>query len=217
MQTLVAPSLLAADFGKLHEEIEMLNNSEASWLHLDVMDGRFVPNISYGFPVIEAAKKVSKLLLDVHLMILEPEKYIERFIAAGADNISVHLEACPHLHRTLQQIKDGGAKAGIALNPHTPINALEAILPFADYVNVMTVNPGFGGQKFITSSIEKVKQLRDLARKLQPDLLIEIDGGVDNTNAAQLARAGADVLVAGSYVFKHAQPTEAISSLIISQ
>lgn len=217
MQTLVAPSLLAADFGKLHEEIEMLNNSEASWLHLDVMDGRFVPNISYGFPVIEAAKKVSKLLLDVHLMIVEPEKYIERFIAAGADSVSVHLEACPHLHRTLQQIKDGGAKAGIALNPHTPINALEAILPFADYVNVMTVNPGFGGQKFITSSIEKVKQLRDLARKLQPDLLIEIDGGVDNTNATQLAEAGANVLVAGSYVFKHAQPTEAISSLIISQ
>ena len=209
----IAPSLLAADFLALGKAVEMINESDASWLHLDVMDGRFVPNISFGLPVIEAVKKVCKKPMDVHLMIEEPAKYAEAFQAAGADHLTVHIEACPNLHRNLQQIKKLGMKAGIAVNPHTPINFLEDIIHEADLVNLMSVNPGFGGQSFIPYTLIKIQELRKLIDRNKLKTLIEIDGGVNEDNAATILRAGADVLVGGSVVFKDKDPKGVISRL----
>ena len=210
---LVAPSLLAADFCHLQKEITMVNESEADWLHLDVMDGRFVPNISFGMMIIEAVNRLATKPLDVHLMIEEPEKYIERFRDAGADVITVHYETCPHLHRTVQQIKDTGAKAGVAINPHTPVSVLEHVLEDIDLALIMSVNPGFGGQKFIYQSLTKVKALRDMIITRNLEVKIEIDGGVGLQNAEKILQAGVDVLVAGSSVFKSENPTESISRL----
>lgn len=213
MEHLVAPSVLAADFTHLAEAFEMVNKSQADWFHLDVMDGRFVPNISFGMFVIEAMKKMAKKPLDVHLMIVEPERYIERFREAGADVISVHYEACPHLHRTIQQIKATGAKAGVALNPHTPVGHLENLLEAIDLVCLMSVNPGFGGQKFIYQPLPKVRKLKQMITEKNATLLIEIDGGVGLQNAEVLLQAGANVLVAGSSVFKAEKPAEVIAKM----
>lgn len=210
---MLAPSILAADFTKLGSEIELLNESEADWIHVDVMDGRFVPNISFGMMIAEAAKRVAKKPLDVHLMIVEPERYIERFRKAGADVITVHYEACPHLHRTLQQIKATGAKAGVALNPHTPVHLLEDVIEDIDLVLIMSVNPGFGGQKFIYQSIPKIQKLKEMITIRNTATLIEVDGGVGLQNAEKLLQAGVDVLVAGSSVFKADDPKEAIRAL----
>jgi ribulose-phosphate 3-epimerase len=209
----IAPSVLAADFTKLGEEMSMINQSEAHWLHVDVMDGRFVPNISFGQFIIEFIKKTCNKPLDVHLMILEPEKYIEEFRKAGADVITVHYEACPHLHRTLQQIKSTGAKAGIALNPHTPVSVLEDVIDDADLVCLMSVNPGFGGQNFIGQTYEKIRKLKKMIGENHSKTLIEIDGGVSLQNYKQLLEAGADVLVAGNSVFKAENPLEMIKKL----
>lgn len=209
----VAPSLLAADFTKLAEEIQMVNDSAADWLHLDVMDGRFVPNITFGMLMIEAAKRLCTKPLDVHLMIVEPQKYVEAFREAGADVITVHYEACPHLHRVVQQIKATGAKAGVALNPHTPASQLEDIIEMVDLVCVMSVNPGYGGQKFIYNTIPKLRRLRDLITVRNAQTLIEVDGGVGLQNAEKILQAGADVLVAGSSVFKADDPRDAIDRL----
>ncbi len=213
MNHLIAPSLLAADFTRLADEIAMVNNSQADWLHLDVMDGRFVPNITFGMLLIEAAKKLSTKPLDVHLMIVEPEKYVPAFREAGADHITVHLEASPHLHRTLQLIKETGAKAGVAINPHTPASSLEDIIELVDIVCVMSVNPGFGGQKFIYNTIPKLRRIKDLITVRNAETLIEVDGGVGLQNAEKILQAGADVLVAGSSVFKTGDPTGAIARL----
>lgn len=210
---IIAPSLLAADFSILKEEIEMVNTSEADWLHLDIMDGRYVPNISFGFPVLEQVKKYSKKPMDVHLMIVEPEKYLERFAKVGANLISVHYEACTHLHRTIYQIKELGCKAGIALNPHTPVSLLTDIIGDIDLVCVMSVNPGFGGQKFIANTYNKIKALVEISKQVNPGLLIEIDGGVDQQNTRKLIDCGANVLVAGSSVFSNENPLEAIKKL----
>jgi ribulose-phosphate 3-epimerase len=210
---IIAPSLLAADFSILREEIEMVNASEADWLHLDIMDGRYVPNISFGFPVLEQVKKYSKKPMDVHLMIVEPEKYLERFVKTGANLISVHYEACTHLHRTIYQIKELGCKAGIALNPHTPVSHLTDIIGDVDLVCVMSVNPGFGGQKFIENTYNKIKALLEISKQVNPGLLVEIDGGVDQHNARKLIDCGANVLVAGSSVFSNENPIEAIKRL----
>jgi ribulose-phosphate 3-epimerase len=213
MKHLIAPSVLAADFTKLGEDIEMINNSQADWFHVDVMDGVFVPNISFGMFIIKAIKKIAKKPLDVHLMIVEPEKYIEQFREAGADVITVHYEACPHLHRTIQQIKATGAKAGVALNPHTPVHLLEDILPELDLVLIMSVNPGFGGQKFIYQTIPKVRKLTEMITTANLSTIIEIDGGVGLQNAEELLKAGARVLVAGSSVFKSENPPDTISRM----
>ena len=213
MNHLVAPSVLAADFTNLQKDFDMVNASEADWFHIDVMDGRFVPNISFGQFIIKQMKKMAQKPLDVHLMILEPEKYVEEFRDAGADVITVHYEACPHLHRTLQQIRATGAKAGVALNPHTPVGLLENVLEDLDLVCLMSVNPGFGGQKFIYQTIPKVRQLRRMMIERNVRAHIEIDGGVGLQNAEKLLQAGADVLVAGSSVFKSENPTGAISKL----
>lgn len=213
MKHLIAPSVLAADFTQLRKDIEMVNNSDADWFHVDIMDGRFVPNISFGMFIVEAIKSVATKPLDVHLMIVEPEKYIEQFRAAGAEVITVHYEACPHLHRTIQQIKATGAKAGVALNPHTPVSVLEDVLEELDLVCLMSVNPGFGGQKFIYQTINKVRKLREMATVRNLNTLIEIDGGVGLQNAEALLQAGANVLVAGSSVFKAESPVEVISRL----
>ena len=210
---IIAPSLLAADFLELGKACQMLNASEAEWFHLDVMDGVFVPNISYGLPIIEQIKKTTSKEMDVHLMIVQPEKYIPAFKQAGATILTVHYEACPHLHSTLQQIKAHGMKAGVALNPHTPIDVLNALIFDIDVVCVMSVNPGFGGQKFIPHTYEKVKALKQLILQHHASTLIEIDGGVTLDNAAALVAAGADVLVAGTTVFKASDPIQMIASL----
>ncbi len=213
MKHLIAPSILAADFSRLQEEVQLVNESEADWLHLDVMDGRFVPNITFGMFIVKAIKKLSTKPLDVHLMIVEPEKYIEAFREAGAEVITVHYEACPHLHRTIQQIKQTGAKAGVALNPHTPVSALENVLEDIDLICMMSVNPGFGGQKFIYQTLPKVRAIKEMmtVRNLSP--LIEIDGGVGLQNAEELLKVGANVLVAGSSVFKAEDPQKVIAQL----
>jgi len=213
MKHLIAPSVLAADFTHLAKDLEMVSNSEADWLHVDIMDGRFVPNISFGMNIVKAMKSVCTKPFDVHLMILEPEKYIEQFREAGADVITVHYEACPHLHRTIQQIKATGAKAGVALNPHTPVSVLEDILEDLDLVCLMSVNPGFGGQKFIYQTLPKVKKLHEMITVRNLATLIEIDGGVGLQNAEALLQAGAKVLVAGSAVFKAEHPSDMISRM----
>ena len=210
---IIAPSLLAADFLHLQSECDMLNKSEAEWLHLDVMDGRFVPNISFGLPVIEQIRKATKKVLDVHLMIVEPEKYAEAFRSAGADRLSVHIEVCAHLHRNIEQIKSLGMKAGVAVNPHTPISMLEDIIYDIDTILMMTVNPGFGGQQFIPHSMEKIKQVKKMIYEKGLQVHISIDGGVTLENAASIIAAGADVLVAGSTIFKSPDPIATIRKL----
>ncbi len=210
---IIAPSILAADFGRLDDEVRLLNDAQADWIHIDVMDGRFVPNISFGFPVVNAIQKIATKPLDVHLMIVEPEKYIERFRDSGADVISVHYEACPNLHRTIGQIKESGAKAGVAINPHTPVSLLEDVLEDLDLILIMSVNPGYGGQKFIYQTIPKLRKLKGMLSERNLHPLIEIDGGVGLQNAEELLKAGADVLVAGSSVFKSKDPIDTISRL----
>lgn len=210
---LIAPSILSADFSKLGEEVEMINRSEADWFHVDVMDGVFVPNISFGFPVIKQVKKYATKPLDVHLMIVQPERYVQEFKDAGADILTVHIEASTHLHRTLQMIKAAGMQAGVAVNPHTAINQLEDIITDVDLVCLMSVNPGFGGQKFIPGTFSKLEKLRKLIDSVGSKARIEIDGGVGSSNAAELIKAGADVLVAGNFVFSAADPVGTIASL----
>lgn len=211
--TLIAPSILAADFANLQRDIEMINNSEADWFHIDIMDGVFVPNISFGMPVLEAITKYTKKTVDVHLMIVDPDRYIKTFAALGANILSVHYEACPHLHRTIQGIKAEGMKAGVVLNPHTNVDLLEDVINDIDLVCIMSVNPGFGGQSFIENTYAKVEKLKAMIVRKNASTIIEIDGGVTDKNAAQLVAAGADVLVAGNYVFKAENPTETIAHL----
>lgn len=210
---LIAPSLLAADFAHLQRDIELINKSEADWLHIDIMDGVFVPNISYGFPVMEVAKKYSTKPLDVHLMIIQPERYIDAFAKAGAASITVHYEACTHLHRTLSQIKEAGCRTGVALNMQTPVQVLEDLLDMIDLVLIMTINPGFGGQKLIPMSIPKVRKLHRLLQENRSNTLIEVDGGINVANAGTLVEAGANVLVAGTSVFGAEDPLTAVLQL----
>ena len=210
---LIAPSVLAADFSNLQRDIEMINESDADWFHIDIMDGVFVPNISFGMPVLRDIKKHAKKTIDVHLMIVNPDQYIETFATLGADILTVHWEACTHMHRTIQAIKAAGMKAGIALNPHSSVNQLKDVIKDIDLVCLMSVNPGFGGQSFIENTFDKVKELKELIQSSGSDCQIEIDGGVTNENAKKLVQAGANILVAGSYVFKSSNPTDTISKL----
>ncbi|MGX7667045.1 ribulose-phosphate 3-epimerase [Flavobacterium pedocola] len=212
-QAIIAPSVLAADFANLQRDVEMINTSEADWFHIDIMDGVFVPNISFGMPVLEAINKHAKKTIDVHLMIVDPDRYIKTFKDLGTDILTVHYEASTHLHRTLQAIKAEGMKAGVALNPHTNVSLLEDVINDIDLVCIMSVNPGFGGQSFIENTYKKVKQLKEIINRNGAATLIEIDGGVTNKNARQLVEAGADVLVAGSFVFKAENPIETIADL----
>jgi ribulose-phosphate 3-epimerase len=213
MDHLVSPSLLAANFGNLDKDIMMINRSEADWLHLDIMDGVFVPNISFGFPVITAVKKIVTKPLDVHLMIIDPDRFLTHFCDAGANSLTVQYEACTHLHRTVTEIKNLGMKAGVAINPHTPVSLLKNILPSVDMVLIMTVNPGFGGQSFIKESYNKISELRKMIDTGRYDVLIEVDGGIDTTNAARLIESGVNVLVAGNSVFGSPDPLDSISKL----
>lgn len=213
MPAIIAPSILSADFGNLQRDCEMINQSDAGWYHVDVMDGVFVPNISFGFPVMNMLKKHATKTLDVHLMIVEPDRYIQRFAEAGAQVLTVHYEACTHLHRSLAEIKKQGMKAGVALNPHTPVSNLKDIIADCDLVLIMSVNPGFGGQAFIENTYRKVAELKELILKNQCHTLIEVDGGVSENNAAALVKAGADVLVAGNAVFATSNPLETIAQL----
>ena len=213
MSHLVAPSVLSADFGNLQRDIELINNSDADWFHVDIMDGVFVPNISFGFPVLKAIQKHAKKTMDVHLMIVEPDKYIQTFKDVGADYLTVHLEACTHLHRTIQSIKNSGMKAGVAVNPHTSVQLLNDIIIDTDLVCLMSVNPGFGGQKFIENTYRKITDLKELILKHNSSALIEIDGGVDFNNYKKLVQCGADVLVAGNTVFSNENPLNAIAEL----
>ena len=213
MKNIIAPSLLSCDFANLQSEIEMLNDSDADWLHLDIMDGVFVPNITFGMPVIHFINKHAKKTLDVHLMIVQPERYITDFKKAGADILTVHYEACTHLHRTIQEIKVEDMKAGVSLNPHTPISVLADIITDLDLVLIMSVNPGFGGQSFIENTYKKVKQLKKLINDSGSNTLIEVDGGVSNKNIKELSEAGVNAFVAGSYIFKSDSPTQTIANL----
>ncbi len=213
MKTIIAPSILAADFANLQRDIEMINNSEADWFHIDIMDGVFVPNISFGMPVLEAITRHTKKTIDVHLMIVDPDRYITTFKDLGADILTVHYEACTHLHRTLQAIKSAGMQAGVALNPHTNIDLLEDVINDIDLVCLMSVNPGFGGQSFIGNTYSKIEKLKALIKSKNATTLIEIDGGVTDKNAKQLVAAGANVLVAGNFVFKSENPMETIADL----
>lgn len=212
-QPIISPSILASDFANLQKEVEMLNESQADWIHIDIMDGNFVPNISFGVPVCNAINKHAKKPLDVHLMIVEPGKYVAEFAKYGAEYITVHAEACPHLHRNIQQIKDLGCKAGVSLNPHSPVEVLKHVINDIDLVLIMSVNPGFGGQKFIDFTYEKVHEMKKLIDEAGSNAIIEIDGGVTSQNARQLVDAGADALVAGSFVFKSNNPTQTIADL----
>lgn len=210
---IVSPSVLSCDFGNIERDVKMLDSSEAQWIHIDVMDGVFVPNISFGFPVLEAIKKHTNKVLDVHLMIANPDQYITAFKKSGADILTVHYEACTHLHRTIHAIKEAGMKAGVALNPHTPVSVLEEVISDLDLVLIMSVNPGFGGQKFIPSAVEKVAKLKNLITEKQANTLIEVDGGVNLETGKLLANAGVDALVAGSFVFNSENPSATISAL----
>jgi ribulose-phosphate 3-epimerase len=213
MSLLIAPSLLAADFTNLQQDVEMINISEADWFHLDIMDGVFVPNISFGIPIVKAVKKLARKPLDVHLMIVKPDKYLAGFRDAGADILTVHIETCTHLHRTIEEIKELGMKAGVALNPHTPVESLEEIITYVDMVLIMSVNPGYGGQKFIESSFQKIRKARSLIELTGSKALIEIDGGVDLSIASRLFEAGMDVLVTGTAVFRASNPAVMIHEL----
>ena len=213
MKPIIAPSLLSADFGNLEKEVQMLNRSQADWIHLDVMDGVFVPNISFGMPVIRRVRQLSEKPLDVHLMIVQPERYVRAFKEAGADLLTVHWEACNHLHRTIGQIKEEDMLAGVAINPHTPVAGLEDIISDVNLVLIMSVNPGFGGQKFIERSLHKISELREMVRRNKSEALIEVDGGVCGDNIAAIVKAGADAVVAGNAVFKAEDPENAIQNL----
>lgn len=210
---IVAPSILSADFLQLGKEIEMINNSDAQWVHVDVMDGVFVPNISYGIPVVKAIRAATQKIIDVHLMIIQPERYFTPFIQAGAEVITFHYEASTHLHRSLQQLKESGIKAGVALNPHTPVELLADTLPFLDMVLLMSVNPGFGGQKFIETTFDKIIRLKKMIQHSGRQIMIQVDGGIDIINTPQLTKAGVDILVAGNTIFGSSNPTETISRL----
>lgn len=213
MDHLVSPSLLAADFGNLSRDVAMVNKSLADWIHLDIMDGVFVPNISFGFPVIDYVKKTAEKPLDVHLMIIDPDRYLIRFRDAGANILTVQYEACVHLNRTVNEIRNLGMKAGVALNPHTPVSLLQNILPYVDMILIMTVNPGFGGQSFIPESYRKIEELRGMIDRINPDVMIEVDGGIGTQNAAKLIGSGVDVLVAGNSVFSSSDPANTIRKL----
>jgi ribulose-phosphate 3-epimerase len=213
MNHLVAPSILSADFANLQRDVEMINNSQADWFHVDVMDGMFVPNISFGFPVVKATKQHATKPLDVHLMIVDPDRYLKEFVAAGADSITVHYEACPHLHRTVQAIKQLGCRAGVAINPATPTALLKDIIADVDLILVMSVNPGFGGQSFIEHTYTKVAEVKAMSANINPNLFIEVDGGVGSQNISKLIQAGANVFVAGNSVFSADEPDQAIYQL----